>query len=239
MVAARRVTGSLGTDLLYYTTNRYRILDALGPDVVKFHDDFVHSPVAADAIAGYTVTLVEAGAGESTITHVDTSGGALLFTTDAAEDDGVTLQMTGEAFGCSASQVLTYFGCRLKASEATQIDWLVGLCITDTALLGGMTDGLYFEKLDGGTGISFTTEKNSTETQTDSLAVFAADTYVQLEWCFDGTSVFAFVNGTLVATHTTNICNDELLTPSIEVLAGSAVARTLTLDWWRVVQVGR
>ena len=226
-------------NLVYYSGNRHRIIDALGPDVVKFFDDFVESPVASDAIAGYTVTLVEAGGGESTITHVDGSAGGLPFTTDAFEDDGINFQGAAEKFGFAAGQVLTYFGCRLKASEATQLDFLVGLCITDTTLLGGMTDGVYFEKLDGGTGISFVTEKNSTETQTDSLATFAADTYIVLELAFDGTSVFAFIDGVLVATHTANIPNDELLTPSLHVLTGAAAAETLTLDWWRALQVGR
>jgi hypothetical protein len=145
-----------------------------------------------------------------------------VFTTDAAEDDGITFQMAGESFGFSTSQTATYFGCRLKAGEATQNDWMVGLNITDTTQLGGITDGVYFEKLDGGTGISFTTEKNSTETQTDNLATFAADTYVVLEFYFDGTSVKAMINGTVVATHTTNICDDELLTPTLEILTGEA-----------------
>lgn len=239
MVSAANVNTATGQNLVYYNKNRLRILDAFGPDVVKFADDFVTSPVASDAVAGYTTTLVEAGAGESTITHPDNSAGALVFTTDANEDDGINFQAIGEAFGFSSSQKRTYFGCRLKASEATQLDWMIGLCITDTTLLGGITDGVYFEKLDGGTGISFTTEKNSTETQTDNCAVFAADTYVTLEFCFDGTSVYAFIDGVLVATHTTNICDDELLTPSLQVLAGDANARTLTLDWWRAVQIGR
>jgi hypothetical protein len=229
----------IGGNLAFYDTSPKRLLRAFGGDVVSFEDEFVHSPVASDAIAGYTVTLVEAGAGESTITHVDNSAGALLFTTDAAEDDGINFQLTGEAFGASTSQTALYFGCRLKAGEATQNDWLVGLCITDTTLLGGMTDGIYFEKLDGGTGISFTTEKNSTETQTDNCATFAADTYVVLEFYFDGTSVEAFINGASVAQHTTNICDDELLTPSIQILAGSAAINTLTLDYWRAIQIGR
>lgn len=233
---ARQVSGN---NLVYYSGNRHRIVEAIGPDVVKFEDDFVHSAVASDAIPGYTITLVEAGGGESTVTKPDGSAGALLLTTDANEDDGINLQLAGEAFGFAAGQVLTYFGCRLKASEATQIDWLVGLCITDTTLLGGMTDGVYFEKLDGGTGISFVTEKDSTETQTDALATFAADTYVTLEFAFDGTSVFAFIDGTLVATHTANIPDNELLTLSLHVLAGDANARTLTLDWWRAIQIGR
>jgi hypothetical protein len=195
--------------------------------------------VASDAISGYTVTLVEAGAGESTITAPDASGGVLLFTTDANEDDGINFQKAGEPFGFTTDQRATYFGARFKASEATQLDWLIGLCITDTTLLGGMTDGTYFEKLDGGTGISFVTEKNSTETQTDNCATFAADTYLVVEFYFDGTTIEAFINGASVASHSTNICDDELLTPSLQVLAGSAAARTLSLDWWRAIQIGR
>lgn len=230
---------NLRGNLLFYDTSPFRLVEAWGPDVVKFFDDFLAVPVASDAISGYTVTLVEAGAGESTITHPDNSAGGLVFTTDAAEDDGITFQMAGESFGFSASQYATYFGCRLKANEATQIDWMVGLNITDTTQLGGISDGVYFEKLDGGTGISFTTEKNATETQTDALATFAANTYVVLEFYSDGTSVKALINGTVVATHTTNICDDELLTPTLEVLTGEAVAHTLTLDWWRAIQIGR
>lgn len=230
----------IGGNLVYYNGSRARLIDAFGPDVIKFFEDFTNIAVASDALTNWTVTLVEAGGGESTVTRPDASGGALLLTTDANEDDGIELQLTtGESFGFSTSQTATYFGCRIKASEATQLDFLIGLCITDTTLLGGMTDGVYFEKLDAGTGISFTTEKNSTETQSDALATLVADTYVVLEFYFDGTSVYAFIDGTLVATHTTNICDDELLCPSVQVLTGEAVAHTLTIDWMRVIQIGR
>lgn len=229
-----------GNNLLYYSGNRLRIVDAIGPDVIHYFEDFTHIAVASDALTNWTVTLVEAGAGETTITRPDASGGALLITTDANEDDGANLQLTtGESFGFASGQLLTYFGIRLKSGEATQNDILVGLCITDTTLLGGMTDGVYFEKLDGGTSWSFVTEKDSTETQADTLGTLVADTYVTLEFCFDGTSIYAFIDGTLVATSTTNIPNDELLTPSIHFLTGNAAIETLTIDWIRVVQVGR
>ena len=234
---ARNVRGNL----LFYDTNPLRVVNAFGPDVISFFEDFTNIAVASDALTNWTVTLVEAGAGgETTITRPDASGGTLLITTDNAEDDGANLQLTtGESFGLASTNYATYFGIRLKSGEATQSDFLVGLCITDTTLLGGMTDGVYFEKLDAGTGISFVTEKDSTETQTDSLHTFAADTYVTLEWYFDGTSVKALINGAVVATHTTNIPDDELLTPSIHFLTGNAAVETLTIDWIRAVQVGR
>jgi hypothetical protein len=216
-----------------------RWLDAIGPNVVKVIDRFMNSGLAsADAPLGWTVTLVEAGAGESTITKPDGVDAGILLTTDANEDDGIGMQLKGEGFKASTACKGLYFYARLQANEATQSDFLVGLCITDTTLLGGMTDGIYFEKLDGGTGISCVTEKDSTETQTDNVGTFAADTDVTLEFFFDGTRVFFFVNGTLVATHTTNIPDDEELTPSLQFLAGSTTAKTLAWKEVRAIQVG-
>lgn len=234
---ARRLVA--GDNLVWFEDDQFRILDAVGPDVVKYIEDFVGTVVTADVPAGWAVTLVEAGAGETTVARSDGSGGRLLITTDANEDDGANLQLLGEAFALSTSQALTYFGIRLQCGEATQSDILVGLCITDTTLLGGMTDGVYFEKLDGGTSWSFVTEKNSTETQTDTLGTLAADTWVTLEFAFDGTRVFAWIDGVRVATHTTNIPDDEALTPSIHFLSGNAAVETLTIDWVRAIQVGR
>lgn len=231
----------IGSNLVYFQGHRKRIVDAIGPDVIKYDADFVQSPlIAADAPLGWTVTLVEAGAGESTITKPDGIGGALLLTTDANEDDGIEMQLAGESFELTTDQRLTYFGISFQADEATQIDWLAGLCITDSSLLGGMTDGVYFEKLDGGTGVSFTVEKNSTETQADALATFAANTDIIVEFYWDGTSLEAFINGVSVASPVlTNLPDDEALTPSLQVLAGSANVRTLTVDWVRAIQVGR
>jgi hypothetical protein len=173
------------------------------------------------------------------VTLADASGGAVVITTDANEDDGVNMQMKGENFGFSSSQRATYFGIRLQASDATQSDFLVGLCITDTTLLGGMTDGVYFRKVDGSTAVAFVTEKDSSETSTSAVHTFAADTYVIYEFYFDGSSIEAFVNGASVAQHTLTIPDDELLTPSVHFLAGEAVAKTMTIDWIRAIQIGR
>jgi hypothetical protein len=220
---------------------RRRIYDAIGGNVIKFSDRFLKPLLtAADSPLDWNVTLVEAGAGESTITKPDGVDGGLLFTTDAAEDDGIEIQLKGEAFKVNTNCQALYFYARLQASVNTQIDWLVGLCITDTTLLGGMSDGIYFEKLDGNTTMSCTTEKNTNETQTDSIGTFAAATDVELEFFYDKNTgaVEFYVNGTLVATHTTNIVDDEDLTPSLQVLTGEAVSHTLTLKEMRVVQIG-
>lgn len=225
-------------NLVYWDTHRSRIIDAVGPGVSKVILDPADWPIpSADALTGYTVTLVEVGAGESTITAATTAnGGGLLLTTDAAENDGLTIQKLGEAFQ-PAADTLIYFGIKLQISDATQSDILVGLCITDTDLLGGMTDGIYFRKPDGSTTVSAVLEQDSTETTATAHTLVAA-TDVTLEFICDGVTVTFFVDGVqLAAMAQTNVPDDELLTPSIHFLTGSANARTCLIRWMRAFRI--
>lgn len=230
---SRRVNG----DLVWWDTHRNRWLDAIGPNVARVIDHFDRpSLLSADAPIGWTVTLVEAGAGESTITFLDEVGGTMRLTTDAAENDGINMQIAAETFKLVAGKPC-YFGIRLDVNDATQSDFLVGLCITDTDLLGGMTDGVYFRKVDATANVAAVTEKNSTETVT--AAVLAANTAAHTyEFYFDGAgSVFFYVDDLLVATHTANIVDDEEITPSIHWLTGEAVAKQMDVDWLRAIQI--
>ncbi len=210
----------------------HRWYDALGPNVVKWFDDFIgpHIP-AANAPAGWTVTLV----GASTIAATHGAGGLLLLTTAGAEDDGVNMQISNEPFLLTAGYPC-YFGCRLKISDATQSDFVVGLCKTDTTLLGGMSEGIYFRKVDGSASVSFVLEEGSSET-TGAVHTMTTD-YVTLEWLSDGTRVAAFVNGVeqtrLAVTYLPDV---QSLTPSIEFLTGDNAAITMTVDWIRVIQI--
>ncbi len=230
---SKRIKGNL----VFYDTNHQRWIDAIGPDVTKYilntaalpTDDTTGDP------AEWTLTAVEVGAGNSTAVL---SNNTLLLTTAANENDGPSIQLKGEAFDL-ASGNYTYFGTSFQASEATQSDFLIGLCITDTTLLGGMTDGIYFECLDGSTDINFVLEKDSTETTSASaIGTFADATDIILEFLFDGTNVDCWVNGTLqTRLATTNLPDNEQLTPSIEFLTGAASAETLTVNWLRAIQI--
>ena len=226
--------------LVFYDTYRYRWVDAMGTDVTKAIFNFATLPT--DDTTGdpteFTLTPVEIGAGTSTAVLNTVVGGSLLITTAGNEDDGVNLQLKGEAFQFSASKPM-YFGIKCTQSEATQKDLLVGLCITDTTLLGGMTDGVYFECLDGSTDINFVTEKNSTET-TSSSALGTMDTSAHVyEFYWDGsTYVTPYIDGVAKTAHSANIPDDEAVTPSIHYLNGSAAAGTLTIDWMRAIQLG-
>ena len=231
---SRRVFGNL----LWWSTHQKRIIDALGEGVVKYITDFTSFPV--DDTTGdpteYTTTVVEAGTGVTTIAQTDASGGQVLITTAAAEDDGGSYQLNGESFKTSGNEL--YFGTKIATNEATQSDFFIGLSVTDTALLAATANAVYFECVDGGTGISAVTESGSTETQSDSLGTLADDEFVELEFYYNGSNVEFFINGSSVATHTTNIPSTEMRV-SFEFLTGSAVAKTMTIDWIRAIQIGR
>jgi hypothetical protein len=233
-------------NLVYWDKHPKRIVSAIGPDVFSVFEDFTHVAVASDAVSNWTVTLVEAGGGESTVTRPDTAAGALLLTTDSNEDDGINMQITtGESFGPVATPSAIYFGVRFQASEATQIDLFAGLAITDTSLIGtSPSDAIYMDKVDGATAVTGTCAKNSTETDTAGTSVFAASAYTLWEFYYDGLaatpSVEFFVDGvSLGLVSGANVPDDELLCPSFAILAGSANVRTATIDYIRCIQIGR
>ena len=240
-VIGRRINGNLvyleqiGSD-----RKPKRLHDAIGPDVFKYLNDFVGGPGIDTAFDDdWTVTRVEAGAGESTVTLADESGGALLITTDAAENDGVNMQLLGESFNLAGSGIKAlYFGARFKVSDATQSDFFVGLCDTDTDILGGADDSIGFRKVDGSTAVSFLTEKATTET---TASAYTCDTaYHIVEFYYDGVgaTLEAFVDGTSLGLIATTNLPDEEQRVSIHFLTGEAVAKTMTVDWVRCIQIG-
>lgn len=201
----------------------------------------------------WLVTRVEAGAGESTITVGQTCPPTLIITTDANENDGINAQWQGcqnddqstlavqEAFKYVANTDL-YFECEFKVSDELQSKGEIGLCITDTTINGGVSDGIYFRKKDGDATLFFVLEKNSTETETELTAALgstemAADTYIKVGFRirFGATAatsaVEVFVNGIQIRTAfaVTNLCDDEELALSFALYAGEAAAKTYTM----------
>lgn len=201
------------------------------PDIVVYFNDFL---TAQDyAATDWTITTVEAGAGDATeALAADELNGALLITNDAADDDSDSLQLTQETFKIQSGKKL-WFETKLKISDATQSDLLVGLNIRDTTPLAS-SDGIVFLKSDGSTAMSFKTYKDTTATTTSSVYTMTTS-YVTLGFYWDGVStVKAFVNRALVATHTTNICDDENLALTLHIQNGEAAAKTCTVDYFFV-----
>jgi len=207
-------------------------LALLDPGVGYTYFEHFFNYVAAD----WAVT--EIGAAGSEVLQ-DAAGGVLLITTDALDNDGVQIQKLGEAFIPAAGKPL-WFETRIRlvtAAKHVESDLLVGLAITDTTVIPGRTDGIYFAKADGSALVGAVTEKASAATTTAGVLTLAAATWYKFGFFCDGVSTcYLYVDGVLVATHTTNIPIVEL-TPTFAVLNGEAGATAWAIDYFKAVQI--
>ena len=212
----------------------HRWYAATGPYVNQVLEDYVKTPYTAANVIGSWLTTPSGASTNALVAGA--LGGNMLITTAAAENNGITSQQVlGEAFLPTANNEI-YFGIRFQISDATESDFLVGLAITNQTPLGGITDGIYFRKIDGTTQCNFVVETAATETSTAALTVVAATWYI-LEFKWNGTNLYFYVDGVLTGTPVvTNIPTVEYLTPTICFLTGEAVAKTMTVDWIRVIQ---
>lgn len=198
----------------------------------QFFDFFTYN--AAD----WTLTTVEAGAGSATEATGAGAGGLLVVTNDAADDDKDFFQGQ-EAFKFIVGKALQ-FTTRFKVNSATQCDIFAGLYITDTDPVGGLSDGIYFRKDDGDTHIDFIVIKNGTATTVSDVAELVDDTFIKLEFYYDGVSdhIQIYVDNSGVGrAELTNAPDDEEIALSFGIQNGEAVAKVLTVDYIGARQV--
>jgi hypothetical protein len=221
----------------------HRWYDAIGEGVIKHLEEFLGPP--SDDTTGdpteWEVTVVEIGAGTSTFVVTDLAGGAGLVTNAGNENDGWSMQL-GAAAGENIildGRFPLYVGCEFAINDVDQSDVLIGVAVTDTALLGGVTDGMYFRSVDESATINFVTEKDSVESST-SVGTLTDGTYSKVEFLFDGGTVRAYFNDTeqtSTASTAATFPNDELMRLSFEFLNGEAAAQTCTIKWLRMIHI--
>jgi hypothetical protein len=220
----------------------HRWYDVFGPNVVKYNLNTAAVPTddSTGMPSEFTNTLV----GASTFAHTDVAGGGVIMTAEALENDGVKLQLGDELGGVGesvsfASRYPTYFGVKFQVNDADQTDVLFGFCITDTACLDAVSDGMYFRSVDESTALYFVLEQNSLETAT-AVGTLADATDITAEFYYSGGSVYVYINSALAATLADSdvyFPNDELLRLTIEFLSGAAAANTCTIKWLRFMQI--
>jgi hypothetical protein len=201
------------------------------PDLIEYFNDFLFSKdyVAAD----WVVTETDAGATQAIA--ADVTGGALLLTNTATENDILQLQSAEEWFKLTSGK-RAWFECRFKVSDATEQDLFIGFATTDTSIIAGTTDSIGFRKLDGSTSLLSITEDNTSET-TNAAATLADDTFVTVSFYYDGQSSVSFYlkdsagNRNLTATHTSNIEVTNKLALTFTLMAGEGAAETMSIDY--------
>ena len=228
-------------------TGGNRWFDAFGPGVTKYIFDGGSLP-ADDTTTDpteFVATVVEAGAGVSTCVLDDVAGGGAIITTAADEDDGWSMQLghanAGEWVDLSTTYAYTYFGVEFAIDDVDATDVFLGAAVTDTALLGGVTDGIYFRSVDATGALEFVIEKDSAESSV-VVATTADNTYIYAEFLHDASAgyVYVYIDGALVASiadSSTEFPDDELLRLSVEFLTGDASANNCYISQMRLIHI--
>lgn len=183
-------------------------------------------------------TITEVGAGLQKLT--DERNGVVGFSSDGTEDYGNNVQLggsgDGETLGESwlpATGKNLWFETRVKTSDVTQHDFFVGLSIQDTAIIATPgADLIGFRKDDGDALLDATSASTASgATSSVGLATLVNDTYVTLGFKVTTLDKIEFyVNGILVATHTTSIPITEMKL-SMAHLNGENSIKTFSVDY--------
>ena len=203
---------------------------SINPDFFEISDDFVG--ILLNATNTWTV-IKDSGASVAII--ADTTGGEVtLLSAATTDDDGASIQ-GNEIFTVAAGKDI-FFETRIKCNDADQTDICVGLTVnfaTNPEAMLTAADRIVFQVDDGDASILCKTEQSGTETSTDSGIDMVDATYIVLGFSVNSAnSVEFFINGALVATHTTNIVDDENLTVAAMSVSGSTSGtRATDLDY--------
>lgn len=199
---------------------------------------------AAPGTGGWICTSVDGGgdAAESVDVLDSATYGILRIITNNGDNDNTQIQLNGSAFKYVAGKRL-WFAIRCAPQDANDGELGFGLIIeTDTDLVNTLpTDGLFFEKAETATAMTFHARKNGSSAST-ALAQTAMADDIMHTYAFhvdvDG-NVYAYVDGELLATvaaGSTKLPDDEDLTLAIQVQTGAAATRYLDIDYVLVAQ---
>lgn len=197
---------------------------------IVFFDDFFGF-TAAD----WTITTTELGTGSATEAMIEGLGGLLQITNAAGDNDNDFLQWTKEHFQIQSGKQ-AWFAARLKVSDATESDLVIGLQITDTTPLA-VSDGIYFQKDDGDANLDFHVTADSSSTSETAVSTLADDTFAVLAFHWDGEdTVSVYKDNVRLARVTVSstvlaALDDELLCVSLGIQNGTDAAKVLTLDY--------
>lgn len=201
----------------------------INPAYFSIVDDFVG--VAIDTTNDWTVVKDSS----ATVAIVaDTVGGEVALTSAATTDnDGASIQ--GNEIFLPASGKNMYFSTRVKNTKVAQSDLCFGFTVnfaTNPENMLTAADRIVFQVDDGDASILCKTESGGTETSTDSGVDMVDDTYIVLSIAVENANtVRFFINGAVVATHTTNIPTTEMTVAAMSLSGDNLGTRATTLDY--------
>ena len=217
---------------------------SMWPDQFTYFDDFEQG--ALDATHNWTIVK---DTGASAAIAADGTGGEVNLTSAATTDnDGASIQAKQESFALptSAGKKL-YFETRVKISDATQTDFLVGFTETfatnpENALLSSNVIG--FVKVDGSAIVKGTTESGDTQTLVEfadtTKSTMENDTYVTLGLVATKNDtvnkVEFYINRNKVGQSTTNIPTANMKVMAMSVSGDTTGTKVTTIDYIMAAQ---
>jgi hypothetical protein len=230
-----------GAMVLVDADKPWRLFEAFGDLVRKY---VLRAGIPADDTTNSPTEIVVTQTGTSPLTIGEGIGYPLLATTGATEYNGLNGQLRGESCKLVAGKT-AYLRGKVKLSEATALDWLFGLCELKTDLmktsvahgvLATNVEGVFFAKIAGATTLYVKAYKDGVETFSAVVgAIDTADHDYELVW--DGSVVKVYYDGTLITQFSGSLPDGEL-TPSFNLRAGSAAARTASFAGLWYVSIG-
>ena len=217
---------------------------SMWPDQFTYFDDFEQG--ALDATHNWTIVK---DTGASAAIAADGTGGEVNLTSAGTTDnDGASIQAKQESFALptSAGKKL-YFETRVKISDATQTDFLVGFTETfatnpENALLSSNVIG--FVKVDGSAIVKGTTESGDTQTLVEfadtTKSTMENDTYVTLGLVATKNDtvnkVEFYINRNKVGQSTTNIPTANMKVMAMSVSGDTTGTKVTTIDYIMAAQ---
>jgi len=216
------------------------------PDLALLNESDPSAKISVVADEGeWLATVTETTNGDATLVIADSGPfGVLSITNDGTDNDVVELQLNGEAFQPLSSRTIV-FESRLAVGDVDASDWFVGLAATDTSVMANVADFIGFGNTANAADVYAVNGKNAsgepadagagttrTDTTVDLADGTASTEMAVLRFELEGTSTIRFyVDGTLYATHTTNIPDDVYLTPTICIRNAAAASKALHVDY--------
>jgi len=231
MLSWSKVSGLENCEVLVDSRYPWRWLDLRG-DGVAFK---------MDGPSLYTDAIVHTAV-NSTLSAGVVPGISNVITTAGADFDGSNIQAVGSQFKLESGKP-AYYGLKFAgATDATQSDFLAGLCGVDTTLMAASSShaiavsagGVFFSKLDAATAINFKSYQTSSENNTAAVGTMDTSAHIY-EIIWDGATAYARFDGSLIASFASTLPT-VVLTPSLNFRAGAAAANTGNLYWMRAFQ---
>ncbi|GAG30294.1 unnamed protein product, partial [marine sediment metagenome] len=214
---------------------RQRWVEAIGPNVIKFIEDFA-GDVPAD---NWVDTKIGSTAG---ISSYNIEGGGILLYGSGSSDDGFQLQKLAGYKVVDDCPI--YFGVRWKVVGAAggSVSVMMGLHSEDTDVVGSPTDGIVLECASAATGIDLVCIDSGSRTNLVALTTIVADTWYIDEFYWDGAEqIKLWHDGVYIgaaATASIDQTAKMAVTLAYQDEVGNASGTTgLAVDWVRAVQL--